>query len=163
MPPGSDIAITEELLPKPIPQLAFMMLIAELRPYPDSDFLLAAVCPCNSAWALKLQEMLALMRNIVGTAIALDEPFMAAGLDSIGAVEVRNAVSTKYGVEMPVALIFDYPTVLALAGFVQGKMVAEQPVSLSEASWVQCRRLIWRTCRAASEQVLTICPLFSFL
>ena len=38
-----------------------------------------------------------------------------AGLDSLGAVELRNAVSAKYGAELSATAIFDYPTLSALA------------------------------------------------
>lgn len=38
-----------------------------------------------------------------------------AGLDSLGAVELWNAVSVKYGAELSATAIFDYPTLSALA------------------------------------------------
>ncbi len=46
---------------------------------------------------------------------------MEAGLDSIGAVELRNAVSTKFGIELPATATFDYPSADALARFVVGQ------------------------------------------
>jgi len=42
-------------------------------------------------------------------------PLMEAGLDSIGAVEMRNAVSDKYGIELPATIMFDHPTINDLA------------------------------------------------
>ena len=42
---------------------------------------------------------------------------MEAGLDSIGAVEMRNAVNEKYGVELPATIMFDYPTIVDLAQY----------------------------------------------
>lgn len=46
------------------------------------------------------------------------QPLMEAGLDSIGAVELRNAVSIKFGIELPATATFDYPSADALARFV---------------------------------------------
>lgn len=44
-------------------------------------------------------------------------PLMEAGLDSIGAVELRNAVNERYGVELPATITFDYPTIGDLAHY----------------------------------------------
>ena len=48
-------------------------------------------------------------------------PLMEAGLDSIGAVELRNAVSAKHGVELPATVTFDYPTIGKLAQYLAAK------------------------------------------
>ena len=50
-----------------------------------------------------------------------DEPLMDAGLDSLGAVELRNALAASVGSELPGTLVFDYPTVASLSGFLSGK------------------------------------------
>ena len=44
-------------------------------------------------------------------------PLMEAGLDSIAAVELRNAVNERYGVELPATITFDYPTIGDLADY----------------------------------------------
>ena len=41
-----------------------------------------------------------------------------AGLDSLGAVELRNTVASKYSINCPATLAFDYPTASALSEFV---------------------------------------------
>lgn len=43
---------------------------------------------------------------------------LQAGLDSLGAVELRNAISAEFGMDVPATLAFDYPTLAALASFV---------------------------------------------
>ena len=68
-----------------------------------------------------VQELLAILQGILGSEVAADKPLMEAGLDSIGAVELRNALASKYGVDLPATVTFDYPNLEALAAHVQSK------------------------------------------
>jgi hypothetical protein len=43
---------------------------------------------------------------------------MSAGLDSLGAVELRNSLEASLGLTLPGTLVFDYPTVDALSDYV---------------------------------------------
>lgn len=49
-----------------------------------------------------------------------------AGLDSLGAVDLRNAVSAKFGIDLPATAAFDYPTASALAGHISVDMAPTQ-------------------------------------
>ena len=72
-------------------------------------------------------------RLLGSDSIGHDEPLMAAGLDSLGATELVQSLETAFGTSLPATLVFDYPTVAAMAGFLTqhtaqvGQSYAPQP------------------------------------
>lgn len=70
------------------------------------------------------------MSGLLGFNINADEPLMDAGLDSIGAVELRNSVSEKYGVDLPATVTFDHPSVSALAQYLAAQVAPRQALIL---------------------------------
>jgi acyl carrier protein len=50
-------------------------------------------------------------------------PFTSLGLDSLMAVELRNALSSALGRTLPASLVFDYPTIDALSTFMTAELV----------------------------------------
>ncbi|KAK9837058.1 hypothetical protein WJX84_003543 [Apatococcus fuscideae] len=56
--------------------------------------------------------------GMLGCDIGLDQPLMEAGLDSLGAVELRNTISSQFNIDLPATVMFDYPSISALAGFI---------------------------------------------
>lgn len=53
-------------------------------------------------------------------------PFNSLGLDSLMAVELRNAVADAVGESLPASLIYDYSTIEALAGYLFQELLADK-------------------------------------
>ena len=69
-------------------------------------------------------EVTSIVRSVLGTAPASSQPLMEAGLDSLGAVELKNALSSRFSLpDLPASLIFDYTTIEALSKFLTGEFV----------------------------------------
>jgi len=56
---------------------------------------------------------------VVGHDVSPDDPLMAAGLDSLGAMELRSSLEQSLGVDLPGMLIFDYPSVHAILDYAE--------------------------------------------
>ena len=50
---------------------------------------------------------------------------LQAGLDSLGAVEFRNAVSAAFAIDIPATAAFDYPTIASLAAHICSQVTAQ--------------------------------------
>jgi acyl transferase domain-containing protein len=74
--------------------------------------------------------LLAFIRDQVAKVLGLESgegldvraPFAGLGLDSLMAVELRNALSSAVGRTLPASLTFDHPTIEALGAFVAGAL-----------------------------------------
>jgi acyl carrier protein len=56
------------------------------------------------------QVVLELLESMIGSSLDLQQPLSQAGLDSLGAIELRNSLQTRLSVELPATVLFDHPT-----------------------------------------------------
>lgn len=94
-----------------------------------------AKAPMRSSEEVQIQvlgEVSAVARSVLGRDVPANEPLMAAGLDSLSSVEFRNTLEAKLGLQLPSTLIFDYPTIAAIAQLVASqKQPAEATLATS--------------------------------
>ena len=80
--------------------------------------------------------------DILGVGIGHSEPFMASGLDSLGAVELRNTLENSLEIQLPSTIVFDYPTISTMAQYVVslsgqdavGSQLVMNPIVSNEAA-----------------------------
>jgi acyl carrier protein len=65
------------------------------------------------------------VKEIFGANINFNQPFLEAGLDSLSAVELCDAVAAAIGIELPSTVVFDYPSVAAISDFIVSQMHPE--------------------------------------
>ena len=59
------------------------------------------------------------MVGVLATEVVPDAPLMAAGIDSLGATELQQALCEELGTELPSTLLFDHPSLTAILGHLQ--------------------------------------------
>lgn len=70
-------------------------------------------------------QVAAEVRAMVGHSIHPEEPLMSAGLDSRGGMELRRALGDTLHLDLPVTLLYDYQSISAIVGYVEGLVEAQ--------------------------------------
>jgi acyl transferase domain-containing protein/ubiquinone/menaquinone biosynthesis C-methylase UbiE/acyl carrier protein len=99
-----------------------------------------AAAPAGRKPALLLELVRAEVARVLGwrpdEPIELRQPFTDLGLDSLMAVELRNSLGALLGRSFPATILFDHPTVEALAAFLLDDLTdaAAKPVATGSAA-----------------------------
>jgi acyl carrier protein/NADP-dependent 3-hydroxy acid dehydrogenase YdfG len=123
----------------------------------------AAVVPEVSTAAAAVEaRVLSVIALVVGAAVELRQPLMEAGLDSLGAVDLRNSLAEAFGVELPATVTFDYPTPADLATLIASQVApasgAPRPSAVLAPTAAAARRPLWQLRGARSAPLAEAAP-----
>ena len=77
---------------------------------------------------MELGTVLSILSSTIGGEVDADAPLMEAGLDSLGAVELKNRLQEEAGDEqLPSTLVFDHPTARQLTDVFVKQAARAQP------------------------------------
>lgn len=81
--------------------------------------------------------MLSLAQRMLKDLGSEDQPLMEAGLDSLGAVELRASLASAFSLGLPATLTFDYPSVAAMASYIHQAQANQPSTTASLVSYMQ--------------------------
>ena len=91
---------------------------AESKPTADLDLVQQPQRAKARSTPAVVETISSTLSDILGTTVATDAPLMSVGLDSISATEFTNALAERFDTELPQTLMFDHPTIDAMASFI---------------------------------------------
>jgi len=87
-----------------------------------------------SACVMSLNSVLKLARRTAGSSLDVDSPLMEAGVDSLGALELRNSLQSAVGVSLPSTIVFDHPTARLLFSLLDLTRPVRTELTLADAA-----------------------------
>jgi mycoketide-CoA synthase len=108
-------ALLQGLIRMPFRRTAGVSLarrLADVSPDVREDILLESVC----------SEVAAVLGHTSSNAIEPQRAFRDLGFDSLTAIELRNRLSAASGLRLSATLVFDYPTPLTLARYLEAEL-----------------------------------------
>jgi 3-oxoacyl-(acyl-carrier-protein) synthase/acyl carrier protein len=94
------------------------------RPDSDQEASISSASASGPSWEDVAHDVARRVSVLAGTDVGLDDPMTSAGLDSLGAVELRTALERAYGVSLSATVVFDHPTAAALGTYVHEEVTA---------------------------------------
>lgn len=93
----------------------------------------AASGAASLSTAAVLERVAAAATTVLGERIGDDDPLMSAGLDSLGSVEFANVLRREFQVRIPATLVFDHPTLKAVAAYITS-VLPQSPAQASKTA-----------------------------
>ena len=84
----------------------------------DQDTLLRSVYDAEQVNV----AILNIVQSMLGTDVITSAPLLDSGLDSLGAVELREEINAAFCIELPSTAVFDYPTIDSLTNLITAEM-----------------------------------------
>ncbi|MFD7061163.1 SDR family NAD(P)-dependent oxidoreductase [Streptomyces sp. NPDC059906] len=131
---SDGLAMFDAALTAPRPQVAAVTLHVPVRQYPQDDALrlrrqLAGLDHDEQrqrVLGLLSHKLVKLLGHGEGQPLEADRTFRDLGVDSLAAVELRNALAPLTDTPLPATVVFDHPTPAALADHIHRTLVASQ-------------------------------------
>ena len=88
----------------------------------------AAAVPEHERGAVVLEEVRRHVAAVLGQdsldSVPVESDLLELGFDSLTSVELRNLLKTVTGLQLPTTVVFDHPTTVALAHYIEAELVA---------------------------------------
>ena len=105
---------------------------------PSTHRIVSSRSGCAAHHLYGVDQVLTIVQQTAGRTVDVDMPLMDAGVDSLGAIELRNQLQAVAGdgIRLPNTLVFDHPTVRALVPLIQRECVAPSCTLLSSTNYL---------------------------